>query len=142
MEENISRTILSGWRVLVVDDDPSSLDIASTMLRAYGAEVHEAKNGKEALALLDTVRPAFIVSDLMMPEMDGWQMVKAIKNNRATLDIPVIALTAGARDEGRKEAISAGFHNYLTKPLTPRTFVHDLLNILMDIPDFAGKFEL
>jgi CheY-like chemotaxis protein len=74
-----------------------------------------------------------------MPEMDGWGMLGALKLDRATLDIPVIALTAHAMVGDRERAIMAGFHNYLTKPLTPATFMKDLLVLLTDIPAFASE---
>ncbi len=141
MANELPEDILDGWIVLVVDDDPNSLDIASTLLRHYGATVFTAVNGHEALAVLSEVQPHFIISDLSMPVMDGWTFIKTLKANRATADVPVIALTAENWMEGRQRAIASGFHNYLTKPLTATTFVRDLLSLLVDIPDFADHFN-
>ncbi len=133
----IARDILQDWDVLVVDDDPFSLQVATTLLKHYGANVLTATNGQEALDLAIDERPRFIISDLSMPVMDGWELIEQLKLDRSTADIPVIALTAHAMVGDRSRAIGAGFHNYLTKPLTPATFMSDLLNLLMDIPDLA-----
>jgi len=133
----IPRDILKNWRVLVIDDEPDSLEVASRLLRYYGAEVNVADNGQEGLAALKAARPTFIISDLSMPGLDGWAFISALKRERATMDIPVIALTAHAMQGDRQRALGAGFHNYLTKPLTPTTFMNDLLRLLLDIPQFS-----
>jgi CheY-like chemotaxis protein len=133
---NASR-ILRGKVVLVIDDEPDSLEVASILLEMYEAKVITAVNGREGLELARKLRPFFIISDLSMPEMSGWEMIKALKKDRATLDIPVIALTAHAMEGDRTRAIGAGFHNYLTKPLKPTTFIQDLLNLVVDIPAIA-----
>lgn len=137
---NASR-ILRGQVVLVIDDEPDSLEVASILLEMYEAKVISAENGREGLELARKHRPVFIISDLSMPEMSGWEMINALKKDRSTLDIPVIALTAHAMEGDRTRAIAAGFHNYLTKPLKPATFIHDLLNLVMDIPAIADLME-
>jgi len=134
MPTKISRTILKEWNVLIVDDEPDSLEVAARILTFYGAQVHTAMDGRQALTMLSTVTPNLIVSDLSMPNLDGWGFVFELKQNRATMDTPVIALTAHAIKGDRERAIAAGFHNYLTKPLTPATFLRDLLQVVMDVP--------
>lgn len=133
----ISRNMLAHWIVLVVDDEPDSLEVASRILRHYGAEVITAGDGKEGLQKIQSLRPTLIISDLSMPVLDGWGLIYELKRNRVTIDIPVIALTAHAMVGDRTRAINAGFHNYLTKPLTPATFLKDLLRLLVDLPEFA-----
>jgi CheY-like chemotaxis protein len=137
MLPDVSRDALKGWKIVVVDDDPGSLDVATMILEFYGATVHSAMNGQEGLALIKTVRPRFVISDLSMPTMDGWTMMDEIKQDAGVAEIPVIALTAHAMIGHRERAIAQGFHNYLTKPLTPETFIHDLLALLVDIPVLA-----
>lgn len=139
MNPPIGRTILQGWRVLVVDDEPDSLDVAQRILRHYGAEVFTAVNGKEALTQVRKVRPDLIISDLSMPEVDGWGLLFELKQDRTTMDIPVIALTAHAMAGDRNRGIAAGFHNYMTKPLTPSTFMSDLLILLANIPELESQ---
>lgn len=131
----LPRDLLNNWTVVVVDDDPLSLTVASTILSFYGAKVHKAMDGDEALSVIRRVQPGFIISDLSMPGMDGWALIAELKKDRTTIDIPVIALTAHAMMGDRQKAIAAGFHNYLTKPLTPATFIKDLLKLLVDIPE-------
>lgn len=139
MNPPIGRTILQGWRVLVVDDEPDSLDVAQRILRHYGAEVFTAVNGRDALAQVRKVRPDLIISDLSMPEVDGWGLLFELKQDRTTMDIPVIALTAHAMAGDRNRGIAAGFHNYMTKPLTPSTFMSDLLILLANIPELESQ---
>lgn len=136
MNPAIRRDILQNWRVLVVDDEPDSLDVAQRILCHYGAEVFTAVNGIEALAQVRYLHPNFIISDLSMPGLDGWGLLFELKQDRATMDIPVIALTAHAMNGDRNRGIAAGFHNYMTKPLTPSTFMSDLLILLLAIPEF------
>lgn len=141
MAEQISRDILKGWKVLVVDDEEDSLNVATRILKYYGAQVITAKNGEDGLATARSEAPRFIISDLSMPRMDGWGLIEQLKKDRATMDIPVIALTAHAMIGDRQRAIAAGFHNYLTKPLTPATFMRDLLNLLTEIPGLAEHLQ-
>jgi two-component system cell cycle response regulator len=133
----VPANILEGWDILIVDDEPDSRIVASYVLDYYGATVHTANNGKEGLERAIALRPRFIIADLSMPVMDGWEMLRQLKANPATREIPVIALTAHAMLGDRDKALAAGFHNYLTKPLTAETFIHDLLALLVDIPVLA-----
>jgi CheY-like chemotaxis protein len=130
---------LKGWIVLVVDDDPDSLNIVEALTTYYGANTHIAINGHQGLELARQLRPTIIITDLSMPVMDGWKMIEKLKNDRTTAEIPIIALTAHAMIGDRERAIAAGCHNYLSKPLMPDTFINDLLALLVEIPQLAGK---
>ncbi len=139
MTSAIPENILAGWNVLVIDDDPDALDIVTMLLSLYGANVITASNGREGLEMVRKHRPRFVVADLSMPEMTGWDMVGLMKNDRTILDIPVVALTAHAMPGDRNRALAMGFHNYLTKPLRPETFVNDLLLLLAaDMPELSN----
>ena len=133
----IPSDLLTNWDIVVIDDEPDSLEVARYILDFYGANVHTASNGKEGIELVEKINPRFVISDLSMPEMDGWGFLNALKSTVHTQDIPVIALTAHAMKGDRERAITAGFHNYLTKPLTATTFMDELLVLLMDIPQLA-----
>lgn len=133
----ISENIFKGWLVVVIDDDPGSLDVASTLLRYAGATVHTAQNGREGLELVQHIKPHLVISDISMPVMDGWEMIEHLKRDSVTAPIPIIALTAHAMVGDRQRAIAAGCHNYLNKPLTPEDFLTGLVNIVTDIPDLA-----
>lgn len=141
MFNEIPRDILKGWKVLVVDDDPKSLDIAASLLAFYGATVDCAKNGQEGIDLARKLRPDFMISDLSMPTLDGWELIRQLKEDRTTLEIPIIALTAHTMPDFRTKAIALGCHNFLTKPLTPYTFIKDLLTLLVDIPELAIRLQ-
>jgi len=131
----LSPLLLEGWKVLIVDDEPDSLAVAQILLEMCSATVYTAANGEEGYQLAVQYRPKLIVSDLSMPNMSGWQLLHKLKENGLTRDIPVIALTAHAMEGDRARGFAAGFHNYLTKPLQPETFVNDLLRLVVDIPD-------
>ena len=137
----LPRTLLDNWDVVVIDDEDDSLEVAQIILEEYGADVRLAGNGKEGLALIRERRPKLVISDISMPVMDGWGMIYELKNDRALMEIPVIALTAHAMVGDRERAIGAGFHNYLTKPLTATTFIHDLVKLLVEIPDLAADLQ-
>jgi two-component system, cell cycle response regulator DivK len=137
----VKRDLLEGWVVLVVEDEPDSLDVAQRILKHYEAEVHTAANGRDGLEIARHLRPRFIISDLSMPVMDGWELIHELKLGRDTMDIPVIALTAHAMIGDRERAIAAGFHNYLTKPLTVGNFMRDLMRVLTDIPQLSALLD-
>jgi CheY-like chemotaxis protein len=126
----VYRQLLVGKTILVIDDEPDSLEIAVTLLEDLEVEVLTARTGKEALILLKTKTPDYIISDLSMPEMSGWNLIEVIKQDRRLMEIPVFALTAHVMPGDRSRAIAAGFHNYLTKPLNPDTFIEDFLALV------------
>jgi len=132
--QQIPDDLLAGWDIVVLDDEDDSLEVAEVILLEYGANVYTASNGKEGLEVVRQVKPRFVISDLSMPEMDGWGFIASMKKDPALAEIPVIALTAHAMVGDRQRAVDAGFHNYLTKPLTVDTFMMDLVKLLVDIP--------
>lgn len=142
MNSSIPFDLLAGWDIVVIDDEPDSLEVARFILDFYGANVHTATNGLEGLELVADVQPRFVISDLSMPEMDGWEFLKELRERTDHQDIPVIALTAHAMRGDRERAIAAGFHNYLTKPLTADTFIDQLLRLLLDIPQLADHLTI
>src|SRR5262245_56101043 len=133
--------LLDGWTILVVDDEFDSLLVAQSLLEQCGANVLTASDGQEGFDLAKQHRPRFIITDLSMPGMSGWDLLKALKGNLSTATIPTIALTAHAMTGDREKAMSVGFTNYLSKPLVPYTFVRDVLNLLTDIPEVAALLK-
>ena len=77
-----------------------------------------------------------------MPVLDGWGVISGMSKDSVLKDIPAIALTAHAMVGDRQRAVEAGFHNYLTKPLTVDTFIQDLVNLLADIPELANELNI
>lgn len=136
------RKMLASAIVMVIDDDPLSLQVARIILEHHSATVHTACNGEEGLALTKQIRPHFVISDLSMPVMDGWTFVRQMKMDDAMTTIPVIALTAHAMTNDRERALAAGFDGYLTKPLTPATFIGDLMLRLLSLPTLTARLAL
>jgi CheY-like chemotaxis protein len=138
----IPGNLLEGWTIVVLEDEPDSLEVAEIILGEYGANVCVAVNGEEGLALVKRVNPRFVISDLSMPVMDGWGFISQMKATPGLAAIPVIALTAHAMVGDRERAIAAGFHNYLTKPLTVDRFMGDLVRLIIDIPELATGLNI
>ncbi len=138
----IPADLLKDWNIVVIDDEPDSLEVAEFILTFYGANVHTATNGVEGIELVDTIKPHFVISDLSMPEMDGWEFLSNLKESVYADNIPVIALTAHAMKGDRDRALSAGFQNYLMKPLTANTFIEQLLNLLLEIPQLTEYLNI
>jgi CheY-like chemotaxis protein len=134
----MDREQVKHWQVLVVDDEPDSVEVVTRVLRFYGVTVYTANNGKEALQSVRQFKPTFILSDLSMPVMDGWEFLFNLKEDAATAAIPVIALTAHGMQGDRDRALAAGFHYYLTKPLSPLTFIDDLMRLFAEAPNPVG----
>ena len=137
----LPRTLFNGWNIVVIDDEEDSLMVIQVILTEYGANVHTASDGEEGLKLIRSVRPKFVISDLSMPVLDGWSVIHKMKLDPSLKDIPAIALTAHAMVGDRERAMAAGFHDYLTKPLSVDTFIQDVMKLLVDIPVLAEQLE-
>jgi CheY-like chemotaxis protein len=107
--------------ILVVDDDPDMRKLVAGVLRKEGFEVRTAANGLEAAALCLKRKPDLIISDVHMPTMSGFEMIKILKSEPAMQDIPVIFLTVD--EERRERGGELGAVAYLTKPLKPATLL-------------------
>jgi two-component system, OmpR family, lantibiotic biosynthesis response regulator NisR/SpaR len=103
--------------ILVVDDDPDSLNIVRTYLESRGYTVSTALDGKEALAKLEEVKPSIVLLDVMMPGMDGWEVARVIKNHASFSKVRVIMLTARSDFSDKHEGLRAGADDYLVKPI-------------------------
>jgi CheY-like chemotaxis protein len=140
MVYELSENLLKNWTILVIDDEADSLFVAEKLLEIYGATVLTATNGRAGLALAQQEAGSlkFIICDLSMPIMDGWDFIKAFREDSSISSIPTVALTAHAMEGDREKVLAAGFHSYLSKPLFPETFVPDVLDLLLDIPEIAN----
>jgi len=113
---------LSNLVVLVVDDDPDSRDLLHRLLSDCGATVTAAASAAEALAATDNQRPDLLISDIGMPETDGYQLLRSLRAN-SDVRFPAIALTAFARSEDRTRALLAGFVAHVSKPVEPAELI-------------------
>ncbi|MGJ3237828.1 MAG: response regulator [Anaerolineae bacterium] len=121
----ISRDV-NDWTVLIVDDEPDNLGVAQKVLSYGGADVHIARNGVEGLAILNQLKPTFILLDLSMPEMDGWEMFQRARAQENFSDVPIIALTAHAMAGDKERIEEAGFDGYIPKPFRIKSFMEDI----------------
>jgi signal transduction histidine kinase/CheY-like chemotaxis protein len=116
---------LAGVKVLLVDDADDTLDVLQQILRHSGATTLAASSAGTALALLEREQPDVIVSDIGMPDVDGFELMRRIRRRAASAggSIPAIALTAFTRQDDRHKAMQAGFNGYLAKPVEPGSLV-------------------
>jgi DNA-binding response OmpR family regulator len=117
-------------RILAVDDDADVLTLIRFLLKRYGIEVIEARSGAEALGFLAHDLPDLVILDVMMPEMDGYEVCRHIRANPRTAHLPVVMLTARTQLESRVEAFRAGADDYVTKPVHAAELVARLQAIL------------
>jgi two-component system sensor histidine kinase BarA len=122
--QNQAATI-TGKTILAVDDNPSNLQLISTVLRDLGATVLEATNGKEALTIFTSEAIDIVFMDIQMPEMDGIETTQRIRQlqKNASIRTPVIALTAHALAEQRQYLLQSGIDDYLSKPTTEQQLI-------------------
>ena len=106
-------------RILVVDDDEMVLMALDELLKPEGYEVQTVASGTEALQKLDESAYDLIMTDVIMPEMDGFELCKRIREKEKYREIPVVFLTAKTRDEDRVRGLEAGANLFLSKPISP-----------------------
>jgi PAS domain S-box-containing protein len=131
---------LSGLSVLVVDDEPDALDVVAHILRACGAQVTTAGNAAQALQALSGMRADVIVSDIAMPEMDGFTFMRQVRAMPASSGgrTPALALTAYARKEDAQRAFLAGYQMHASKPIDPPQLVSIVANLAGLSPEASG----
>jgi CheY-like chemotaxis protein len=109
---------LTGYRILIVDDDPDARAVIRRVLVPTHAQVADAANVPAALKAVEAFRPHVLVSDIGMPNQDGFDLIRQLREKGLTAAVlPAIALTAFARDEDRRTALAAGYQLHLTKPV-------------------------
>lgn len=103
-------------RILIVDDEPFNLDLLSQILEE-DYEVIEANNGRKGLEAARAEKPDLILLDMLMPEMNGWEVAAAVRASEGIEHVPIIAVTAQAMSGDETRALEAGCNAYLTKPI-------------------------
>jgi CheY-like chemotaxis protein len=123
--------LLGGLAVLVVDDEEDAREIITQVLQDHGATVTTAATASEALRALATARPDVIISDIGMPEMDGYAFIRKVRTLPTIREArtPAVAVTAYARKEDAQRAFAAGFQMHVSKPVDPTQLVTLVANL-------------
>jgi PAS domain S-box-containing protein len=123
---------LAGVRVLAIDDEEDALGLLRVVLEAAGAEVVTASSATDALRRIAEIKPDVLVTDIGMPQMDGFEFITRIRSSpdAAMREIPAAALTAFARSEDRTKALDSGFEMHLAKPVDPAELVSSVATLV------------
>ncbi|RIX26995.1 response regulator transcription factor [Sphingomonas edaphi] len=116
-------------RVLVCDDDPLLLELLEFRLAAKGFDVQAARDGGEAMQLLESKPPSAVVLDAMMPFIDGYEVLRRIRENPTLKALPVIMLTARKQEKDIVGALELGASDFLAKPFIPEELVARLIRL-------------
>jgi len=127
-------------RILVVDDEPEAVELVEFNLKQAGYAVTTAADGAEALKKARAQTPDLIVLDVMLPEMDGFEICKTLRLDATTAKVPIIMLTAKAAEIDRVLGLELGADDYVTKPFSPRELLLRVKKILARSPS-AEKAE-
>ncbi len=110
-------------KILIVDDEPDILEFLQYNLRKEGYEVVTANDGKSALVVAEREKPHLIVLDIMMPELDGVETCRLLRERKEFMHTPIAFLTARDEDFSQITALDVGGDDYITKPIKPRVFI-------------------
>jgi CheY-like chemotaxis protein len=117
---------MAGKNILLVEDNEVNRRLAGFLLRSQGYQVREATSAAAAFELLDKEPIDLIVMDIQLPGIDGLEATRKLKDQPATADIPVIAVTSYAMKGDREKALAAGCAGYVTKPIDKNTFIQEV----------------
>lgn len=109
---------MRNYTILVVDDEKPYCEVMEQILSLRDYQVHTANDVDEALATLEGCRPDLILLDVMLPRINGFQLVRTLRSDPCFADIPIVMVTAKVTSENHEEAISSGAAGYLCKPFT------------------------
>ncbi|KAB8317879.1 response regulator [Tolypothrix campylonemoides VB511288] len=122
---------LEGLRVLVVDDDADNCNLIAFILESAGAQVMTAASAVEALQVMGQFEPNLLISDIAMPEVDGYSLIRRVRTLAPPLGaIPAIAVTAMDIQQGRNLAFMSGFEAYLMKPVEPTELITEIIKLI------------
>ena len=121
-------------KVVCIEDEREMIDLVQLILARRGYEVYGALGGREGLALIAAIEPDLVLLDLMMPEMDGWEVYQQMKANQQMKSIPVIVVTAKAQSIDKVLGLHiAKVHDYITKPFGPSELLASVARVLHEV---------
>ena len=110
-------------KILVIEDNEQNLYLPTLILEKYGYQVIQAREGSEGIGLAGQTRPDMILLDIQLPEMDGYEVARALRSDPALVRVPIVAVTSYAMVGDRERILAAGCTGYIEKPINPDTFV-------------------
>lgn len=113
-------------KILIVEDDSQSLYMLTFLLESNNYEVIQSVNGFEGIAKAKDFKPNAIILDIQLPEMNGYEVTKILRQNDELKDIPIVVVTSFAMIGDRNKALEAGADGYIEKPIDPNTFISQL----------------
>lgn len=117
-------------KVLIAEDNAVNRELLREVLEARGYEVIDAVDGQEALAKIEESRPNLVLLDIDMPLLDGFEVIRRIRENAQLQHLPVLAVTAYAMKDDRERVIAAGFDGYVAKPVNAAMLIHEMEQLL------------
>ncbi|MBD2162936.1 response regulator [Calothrix membranacea FACHB-236] len=131
-EDTKNFTSLDNLRVLLVDDNEDSLFLTTFILENQGFQVTTATSVTQALETIEESKFDILISDLAMPEIDGYSLIRKIRNSTLMeqREMPAIALTALSSDESRSMALASGFQSYVNKPVEPTILISEIRRLI------------
>ncbi len=118
-------------KILLVEDDPLLMDIYCTKLQQSGFEVRVVDQGEKALAAVEKEKPDLVLLDIVLPHMDGWDILRSLKKNEASKDIQVVVLSNLGQKEEIEKALGLGAAKYLIKAhYTPSEITQEVINLV------------
>jgi CheY-like chemotaxis protein len=117
--------------ILIAEDNLVNRELLREMLEARDYRVAEARDGKEALAKIDEVKPDLVLLDINMPVLDGFAVIRLIRENPIFHQVPILAVTAYAMKEDRERVLRAGFDSYIAKPIDSAVLFKELKKFIL-----------
>jgi signal transduction histidine kinase/DNA-binding response OmpR family regulator len=136
VEKNVHEDMVE---ILIVEDSPTQAEVLKYLLEQHGYAVLAANNGKQALSFLDNHKPALVISDIVMPEMDGYELCRQIKSASSEQDIPVILLTSLTSAEDVLDGLECGADNFITKPYNEEYLIMHVEQIIANRKLFRNE---
>jgi len=122
---------------LIIEDNEQNMYLMTFLLKGAGFDVVQAYHGRDGLRLAAERRPAIILLDIQLPEVNGYQVAESLKKDTALSSIPIVAVTSYAMPGDRERILAAGATGYIEKPINPATFVDQIKEFLP--PGFADR---
>jgi CheY-like chemotaxis protein len=126
-------------RILVAEDNAVNRELLRELLEARGYSVSEACDGQEALHMIEQSLPELLLLDIGMPVLDGFAVIRKIRENPRLAPLPVVAVTAYAMRGDREKILASGFDGYLSKPLNPSSLTQELDRLLTETVQSAEQ---